>query len=245
MQGGEQGAGREAGGKRSGWDGGSATTAGLQAGPTGTAFAVTKACVRCGLQIFKLKPDMKVSEINLNSGGWALRRRGACNRALLTSNCNAHPARLASPAWPAYNPRCARCCRAPSFPAEWWEPGENSFMREPLVWETFSQVGRGAVAQGWRMHAVGRRLPARLQQVQGSLACSDAARLCPTLSLTCLHSLLPLPRPVAQMGVQSLVSFHLHMRLNGAYFGKMATVEQMDTETLKVGAVGSRGGVGG
>ena len=25
--------------------------------------------------------------------------------------------------------------------AEWAEPGENTFMREPLVWETYSQVG--------------------------------------------------------------------------------------------------------
>lgn len=25
----------------------------------------------------------------------------------------------------------------PAFPAEWSEPGENTFMREPLVWKTF------------------------------------------------------------------------------------------------------------
>ncbi len=46
------------------------------------------------------------------------------------------------------------------------------------------------------------------------------------------------------MGVQSLVSFHLHMRMNGAYWGKMAFVEQMDADTLKVRGVeqGGRGG---
>jgi hypothetical protein len=35
------------------------------------------------------------------------------------------------------------------------------------------------------------------------------------------------------MGVQSLESFHLHMRMNGAYWGKMSFVEQMDEDTLK------------
>lgn len=46
------------------------------------------------------------------------------------------------------------------------------------------------------------------------------------------------------MGVESFVSFHLHMRLNGQYFGKYAFVEQVDTETLKVGwrVVLGRGG---
>jgi len=37
------------------------------------------------------------------------------------------------------------------------------------------------------------------------------------------------------MGVQSLVSFHLHMRLNGKYFGKFAYVEEMNEGSLKVG----------
>lgn len=36
------------------------------------------------------------------------------------------------------------------------------------------------------------------------------------------------------MGVQSLVSFQLHMRMNGQYFGKYAYTEQMDTDSLKV-----------
>lgn len=37
------------------------------------------------------------------------------------------------------------------------------------------------------------------------------------------------------MGVEALESFHLHMRLNGRYFGKMAYVEQLDEDTLQVG----------
>jgi hypothetical protein len=37
------------------------------------------------------------------------------------------------------------------------------------------------------------------------------------------------------MGVTSLVSFNLHARLNGEYFGKFAYVEQLDEDTLQVG----------
>lgn len=36
------------------------------------------------------------------------------------------------------------------------------------------------------------------------------------------------------MGVQSLVSFQLHMRMNGQYFGKYAYTEQMDEDSLRV-----------
>ena len=45
---------------------------------------------------------------------------------------------------------------------------------------------------------------------------------------------LPWGAGVLQMGVTSLVSFHLHARLNGQYFGKYAYVEQLDEDTLKV-----------
>ena len=37
-----------------------------------------------------------------------------------------------------------------------------------------------------------------------------------------------------QMGVESLVSFHLHMRLNGKYYGMWEYVEQMDADSLAV-----------
>ncbi|KAL4425867.1 hypothetical protein ABPG75_009883 [Micractinium tetrahymenae] len=58
--------------------------------------------------------------------------------------------------------------------SEWAEPGENTFMRETLMWQVFDQ-----------------------------------------------------------MGVQSLVSFQLHMRMNGQYFGKYAYTEEMDEASLK------------
>ncbi|KAL4445750.1 hypothetical protein ABPG77_008949 [Micractinium sp. CCAP 211/92] len=74
--------------------------------------------------IFRIKPGMSVSELNLNS--------------------------------------------------EWAEPGENTFMRETLMWQTLDQ-----------------------------------------------------------MGVQALVSFQLHMRMNGQYFGKYCYTEQMDEASLK------------
>lgn len=49
-----------------------------------------------------------------------------------------------------------------------------------------------------------------------------------------------LPAPLRlyrlQMGVTSLHSFHVHMRLNGAYWGQYAYTEQPDQDTLKVGA---------
>jgi hypothetical protein len=37
-----------------------------------------------------------------------------------------------------------------------------------------------------------------------------------------------------QMGVTALESFHLHVRLNGKYYGKFAYVEELDKDTLRV-----------
>eukprot|EP00887_Chlorella_sp_A99_P004584 scaffold4.g4584.t1 len=58
--------------------------------------------------------------------------------------------------------------------SEWAEPGENTFMREPLVWQAFGE-----------------------------------------------------------MGVEALVASHLHVRLNGAYYGKFALVEAPAASTLQ------------
>ncbi len=49
-----------------------------------------------------------------------------------------------------------------------------------------------------------------------------------------VHTTNTTPALLQQMGVQALVSFQLHMRMNGQYFGKYCYTEQMDEASLKV-----------
>ena len=57
------------------------------------------------------------------------------------------------------------------------------------------------------------------------------------MSITLLPAACLPDRPPAlhclQMGVESLVSFHLHVRLNGKYYGKFSFEEEPNTDTLQ------------
>ena len=81
---------------------------------------------------------MTVGEINLNSGGWpTASAAGISSLAVVMGRRHLWGLPLAAPP----NPKLSAPLDALCPHAEWWEPGENSFMREPLVWETFRQVG--------------------------------------------------------------------------------------------------------
>ena len=111
--------------------------------------------------------------------------------------------------------------------SQWQEPGENTFMREPLTWEAFGQASRQAAGGGVGRQRKGWMLAAMLvNRLPGQLCCLPAGLP--------LQTRLPRNPPALQMGVESLVSFHLHMRMNGKYFGKYSYVEQMDEDTLAV-----------
>ena len=71
--------------------------------------------------------------------------------------------------------------------SEWQEPGENTFMREPLTWEAFGQASRQAAGGGvGRQREAGRLL---FELAAGCLArntvCPPAAPTSPALVLPC------------------------------------------------------------
>jgi hypothetical protein len=83
------------------------------------------------VQIFKIKPGMTVAQMNFNSG--ASKVLAACS---VTKQAALESCWILSAL-----PTCFSALNLnPPLPAEWAEPGENTFMREPLTWEAFRQV---------------------------------------------------------------------------------------------------------